>query len=335
MWEIKNSTPFKADGCFARDKDGTEYWVIAIKACFSYADNSSPFLKLMLEQQDINFYPQYYDKQEFEIKEDTDITPFKLSTDIAVTGYVELEQNRQYVELTCGEITKSAYVFGDYYADGKGWNINFFEGNPKDKIAIRWRNCLGGKAIDGESYFTGNLIGTGYIIKPHMLEEKIKLPNFLSDTEINKKSFVSMKHLGFGFISPSWQPRLQYAGTYDEKWEITKSPLLPDDFNHKFWHSVSTDQIYPQYLKGGEKIILKGFHKDSDYSFIVPQILFSGYSQWNGYTEDIKAFMTLLHINTEDRTVCLTWNIKQECIQADKDLKYTSIKLKQASGVIL
>ena len=53
MWEIKNKTPFKADGCFARDKDWTEYWVVAVKACFSYADTSVPFLKISPKQTEI------------------------------------------------------------------------------------------------------------------------------------------------------------------------------------------------------------------------------------------------------------------------------------------
>ena len=32
---------------------------------------------------------------------------------------------------------------------------------------------------------------------------------------------------GFGFIAPHWEPRVGFAGTYDEAWQKNRAPHLP------------------------------------------------------------------------------------------------------------
>ncbi len=41
---------------------------------------------------------------------------------------------------------------------------------------------------------------------------------------------------GFGPVPPWWRPRQQHAGTYDEAWLAERHPLLPRDFDERFWH---------------------------------------------------------------------------------------------------
>jgi hypothetical protein len=62
--------------------------------------------------------------------------------------------------------------------------------------------------------------------------------------------------LGFGAVAPGWEPRAQYAGTYDESWEKTRAPYLPKDFNCRFFHSAPPAFVFPQPLQGGERIVL-------------------------------------------------------------------------------
>ncbi|WP_454824401.1 DUF2169 family type VI secretion system accessory protein [Paraburkholderia xenovorans] len=47
---------------------------------------------------------------------------------------------------------------------------------------------------------------------------------------------------GFGIVGRSWAPRLQLAGTYDEKWKDERWPLLPDDFDFGYWNCAPRDQ---------------------------------------------------------------------------------------------
>ncbi len=36
MWAVTNETPFKAERAFARDADGAEVWIVAVRATFTF-----------------------------------------------------------------------------------------------------------------------------------------------------------------------------------------------------------------------------------------------------------------------------------------------------------
>jgi len=47
---------------------------------------------------------------------------------------------------------------------------------------------------------------------------------------------------GFGILGRAWAPRLQKAGTYDQKWLDERWPLLPRDFGFAYWNGAPEDQ---------------------------------------------------------------------------------------------
>ena len=57
---------------------------------------------------------------------------------------------------------------------------------------------------------------------------------------------------GFGLVSPWWQFRQQYSGTYDDGWREERHPLLPRDFDARFWQAAHPDLIATPHLKGDE-----------------------------------------------------------------------------------
>jgi hypothetical protein len=59
----------------------------------------------------------------------------------------------------------------------------------------------------------------------------------------------------FGPIARNWQPRLKLAGTYDQKWQDEIFPLLPHDFDERYYQCAPRDQQMP-YPQGGETITL-------------------------------------------------------------------------------
>lgn len=50
---------------------------------------------------------------------------------------------------------------------------------------------------------------------------------------------------GFGVIGRAWAPRLQEAGTYDQAWQDTRWPYLPEDFRFAYWNGAPRDQQIP------------------------------------------------------------------------------------------
>jgi hypothetical protein len=45
-----------------------------------------------------------------------------------------------------------------------------------------------------------------------------------------------------GVVGRPWVPRLQRAGTYDEKWKTQRWPGLPEDFDFAYWNCAPRDQ---------------------------------------------------------------------------------------------
>ncbi len=54
-------------------------------------------------------------------------------------------------------------------------------------------------------------------------------------------------------IGRHWQPRIDYAGSYDEEWRETRCPFLPEDFDEQFHQCAPPDQQIP-YPRGGESV---------------------------------------------------------------------------------
>lgn len=59
----------------------------------------------------------------------------------------------------------------------------------------------------------------------------------------------------FGPLARSWQPRLQWAGTYDQAWKDEVFPLLPEDFDDRF-HQAAPDDQQLDYPRGGELVTM-------------------------------------------------------------------------------
>ncbi len=76
--------------------------------------------------------------------------------------------------------------------------------------------------------------------------------------------------MGFGFTSPHWQPRAKYAGTYDEVWNKTRKPLLPKDFDLRFFNAAAPGLIAPGYLKGNEPVVIAGASPKGRIAFSLP-----------------------------------------------------------------
>ena len=53
--------------------------------------------------------------------------------------------------------------------------------------------------------------------------------------------------VGFGPVAPNWLPRSKLAGTYDERWQSERYPLLPPDFDPRFLNAAPDDQQLDGY----------------------------------------------------------------------------------------
>jgi hypothetical protein len=112
-----------------------------------------------------------------------------------------------------------------------------------------------------------------------------------------------------GAIGRHWQPRSQYAGTFDEAWRHDVSPFLPEDFDERFHQCAPQDQQI-DYPRGGEEVYLRHILAEHpEYRFKLPmfpemkvRILRKDYS-----AETLTAPVDTLYFETEHKRFSAVW----------------------------
>src|SRR5580698_6994635 len=84
MWEIRNRTPFAAQGCFLRDRTGAEFWVVALRGRF--IARADALVDISHVQDAVRLAPTYRDEGAQELSAESDFAPFRPKADIALNG---------------------------------------------------------------------------------------------------------------------------------------------------------------------------------------------------------------------------------------------------------
>jgi hypothetical protein len=61
--------------------------------------------------------------------------------------------------------------------------------------------------------------------------------------------FTRPEPVDFGPLEPSWQPRLRFAGAYDEVERESRHPRLRGDFDYRFYQVSTSAHWQPGCLK--------------------------------------------------------------------------------------
>jgi hypothetical protein len=112
----------------------------------------------------------------------------------------------------------------------------------------------GGRAVESASVrlSVGNLVKTAAI---------------RSDTP-----WTSIPVRSFLFASPADTRRRKYAGTYDAAWQAQHFPLLPKDFDLRFFNAAAPELVANGYLLGGERVTLVNLSPRGGDEFVLPTL---------------------------------------------------------------
>jgi hypothetical protein len=115
-----------------------------------------------------------------------------------------------------------------------------------------------------------NPVGCGFAVKKDHLEG-VPVPNIEWPDRPIRAWDSRPAPAGFGALASHWQPRAGYAGTYGDHWMKTRQPLLPDDFQDRFFQCAPADQQSSEFLRGGETVILYHLTPAGDLRFSLPR----------------------------------------------------------------
>jgi hypothetical protein len=332
MWQIDNRTPFAAERGWVRDRDGAEIWLVAVKATFDIKPDGST--EVSKEQPPVLRLPEHHGEPgKSSIKYDADLVLTKKCTDIIVVGHAYAPGGQPVSELDVGfkvgPVQKVLRVVGDRYWGALGSTTP----EPFVKMPLVYERAYGGVDLKSDTpdkdWDWRNPVGTGFAVSSSNATG-LRLPN----VEDPKDLITSWKDrpapAGFGAVASHWQPRVGFAGTYDDHWMKTRQPLLAEDLDDRYFQSAPADQQSAEFLRGGEPVVLLRMTPGGDLRFILPK-LYLGFETrfYDGSRE--------LHQNRKLHTVILepdlsrvsvVWHSALPCHFKVQKLERTVITLK-------
>src|SRR5690349_847154 len=162
MWRLTNETDFRAERCFARARDGAEFWLVGIKATFLFVDGE---LHRAEEQESIHLSPVFTGHPErSSLRYESDMALGKLATDVVLhgTAYAPGQRPTQTVDVTLslGPIRKTLRVVGDRsYKQGQSTPSAPL---PFVTMPLSWERAFGGVDPEDGSAYAFNPVGTGF-----------------------------------------------------------------------------------------------------------------------------------------------------------------------------
>jgi hypothetical protein len=332
MWQLDNRTPFAAERTWVRDRDGAEIWLVAVKASFELQPDRT--LKVADEQPPVTLIPVHHGKPgQSSLRYESDLQRTKLSTDIVVIGSAHAPGGQPVKQLDAGfavgAVAKVLRVFGD-----RVWRRgSIAEAMPFVAMPLVYERAYGGTDVksDKPAWDVRNPVGQGYATAAAHLDGR-SLPNIEDPRQPIRKWDDRPEPAGFGALACHWQARQRFAGTYGDKWQQERLPLLPDDFDDRHYQFAPADQQSPQWLRGGEAVALRNLTcGGGDVRFVLPR-MYLGFETFFYTGPSVRHEPPKLHcviLEPDAARVSLVWHTALPCHPRVLKLKHTRITLKQ------
>jgi hypothetical protein len=277
MIALTDTTGLPHFGFVAFSKDGTEFYVVVVKATFGLAGASAP--SLSDEQRPVLFADEYWGVPgQSSLRYESDVVPCKPRVDILVNGsaYPPGHRDSRFsVELRAKQLHKTLLVSGDrvWFESGLGV-LGATSATTITRMPIVYERAYGGPpasiaASEGCPVDQHNPVGTGFIPLRRLLIGT-RLPNIEYPDSAVRSWDARSRPAGLGCIGRSWQPRLGLAGTYDGIWKENRFPFLPEDFQDQYFQSAPEDQTV-EAIDPGEIFHLVNLHPAGALTFHLPE----------------------------------------------------------------
>jgi hypothetical protein len=325
MLEINNRTPFSVALLPYTDKIGINHAGVVIKGTWSIGAHKGAEAELALAEAQRPVRPadeRNGDKPGASLRYAADVGWPKPATDVVLVGHAHAGRDRASsvdVALRVGPLAKTVRVLGDrvWFKAAGDWGIT--RPQPFECMPLVYERAFGGKdethaAPKKHGWEPRNPVGTGFAVaaEPARLEG-LALPN-LEDPRAPIKSWKDRPApAGFGLIDGYWAPRAGLAGTYDASWKAARAPLLPDDFDERFFNAANPDLVAPGYLTGGEAVSVTNVTASGPLSFRLPRRRLSVVALVKAQTIAAEPRLDTVWIDADARELVMVWRAAVTC----------------------
>lgn len=246
------------------------------------------------------------------VRYESDYCPYKARTDLIINGYAHAPDGQGQAFWEAGiKIDPTAtqpaffyafavygkrYWFREYQKDTRllkwrerpeqwgEWQLT--EPEPVTRVALRYEQAFGGgyrcppEHPDTPnrwlSFHEANPAGCGNLSPEDDTGSRYLAPSLLPQ-QMGKvmEAFKAYPLAGTGIIHRAWQPRLHFAGTYNQAWLDKQWPLPPEDFSAEHWQAAPPYLQYSGYLQGGETLRMRNLTQAHELVlFSLPKVQF-------------------------------------------------------------
>ena len=280
---VENHTAFAFDTLFVNDEEARSQCVPLLQA--TYAIGVGGALSLIEEQPPVNLAGGYWgDPAIASVKIETQIAFVKPATDIVLLGHAHApggKATETQVGLRVGALQKVVRVVGDRIMTRTLGRHSISSPVAFETMPLLYERAFGGtdlrEPIPGVARCEPrNPVGQGFRDPKLAEDDRVQLPN-LEDPQRPFKGYGDTPPpAGFGFIAPNWQPRAALAGTYDAGWDKTRKPLLPKNFDRRFFSAASPGLVAPGFLRGDEDVVVINASPEERIAFCMPDTVTPG-----------------------------------------------------------
>lgn len=329
MWEVENQTPYADHHSWVRDRQGAEVWLVAVRGTFHIRPDGST--DLAAEQDPVCVLPRHRDDTpRSSLLYDTDIHHTKPTTDILLHGHAYAPAGASTVDTRLfipGVLDKTLRVFGH-----RRWTRGI--GGPAlsrpdrfDRMPLVYERAYGGMSGEtgSETWDERNPLGVGFATAADELIDR-PAANVEDPTALISSWRDRPRPAGYGPVPCHWAPRRRWAGTYDDTWSRERQPLLPDDFDERFYLGAPEDQQAREYLRGGERVELTNLTASGRLCFSLPLVALR-FETFFATGERIahRAEVHTVIVEPDIPRVILVWHTSLRCHGKVLDLESTRI----------
>jgi hypothetical protein len=276
--KVDNETPIVVEPLMLLDEDGRPALTIVAKLSFEIGGGG--VLRPLATQPPVSMGGEaYFPESEISsYRLEPEFAPIKLATDVAVIADAHaLGRPAPVVDVgvSVGPLVKAARVFGDRRWLPHGLReLRLSPPRPFSVMPLCYERAFGGTSSQPDGTMVQeprNPVGRGLAGSLAQLAETLA-PNIEDPAQPISSVWDRPAPVGFGFVSPDWQPRAGLAGTYGAQWASTRKPLVPADFRLEFYNAASAGLVAPGYLRGDERVAALNLSPEGRLGFALPGV---------------------------------------------------------------
>lgn len=315
--ELDNRTAFHADALHLVDEHFRPVLTVAVKGSFEILAGGT--LALSATQRPLEVAGRLQDLENparSSHRYEPEIAPLKVATDVVLLGHAHAPTTRTTqmdVGVRVGPLLRSLRVIGDRLWIRAAGGLVMTPPLPFERMPLCYERAFGGWDVshpnpERHAFEPRNPAGRGLCARWGK-SDRILAPNLEDIRDPIRSPFDRPTPMGFGFVSPHWQPRMKLAGTYDEAWRRQRFPLLPVDFDRRFHNAASPGLVAPGYLRGDEDVATVGLAPEGRLCLRLPGVPppMVRVSLARGADQQPAANLDTVIVDLDDRVLTMIW----------------------------